>query len=118
MKKIRVLNIANKIFLCLALFNTIGFAIITLTFSNKFLNIYDELNTSFPKLSLIFLSIPFWGYLLISIIGIIILILKERLSNKFITLLINIIIMGFMSICIFLYVKAMFLPIFNLQLIK
>lgn len=115
MKKFKILRIISTVFLILALLSIVGLTWIILTNRSKFSQLYSACGMSLPKLTMIFLSIPAWVYLIISIFAIIFLIAKEWLPNKLITLLINIVTLFIVGFYTSLYIRVLFLPLFKLQ---
>jgi len=105
------LNTVSKVFFNIACIGLVGLLLCWLLNTGSWSNMYANFGIDVSVFSRIFMSSFFPIFLIILLIA---LIIKERLQNKKITLIVNIFSLCIIGICFFLYVVAMFAPLLNL----
>ncbi|MDP2924268.1 MAG: hypothetical protein Q8O30_11225 [Candidatus Omnitrophota bacterium] len=110
--KNKTLNIVSLILLCINILMLIIIAIAWDTIANKFSAVYREFNLELPLATQI---VILWRYLFFAII-ISILIAKEFLKNKLLTLILNAVTLIGIPIILKIFLTiSIFLPIFKLS---
>ena len=115
-KQSGAVNVASLILLVVNIIGMIVLAVGSIIVRGKFSGIFADMGTTLPRITILFLSIPSWAYIVFFGIIIAALILKELLiRKKFITLMINISAGVLGSLYLLIFAIAMFMP-FNAML--